>query len=215
MGIVGVIGCIGSGKGAVSEYLVNEKGYARLSFADPVKDAGAAIFGWDRGMLQGDTEASRKWREEKDEFWSGVLGYKFTPRLALQLIGTEVGRNYFHPDIWLASLEMRYKTLSAQGVNVVVDDCRFPNEIEFISKLGGKLIVVERGHRDEWWQVAYDQNTGIAEDDAPKMEGKYKHIHPSEWSWISKRTFDISSPIANDGTLEHLKERVDHVLTLA
>ncbi len=210
MALVGLLGLIGSGKGAVSEYLTKEKGFQRMSFADPVKDAGSAIFGWDRAMLQGDTDESRKWREEKDEFWSGVLGYKFTPRLALQQIGTEVGRNYFHPDLWLASLQARYEKLPP-GTNVVVDDCRFPNEIEFINKLGGKLFMVCRGDMPEWWQTALDQNAG--KPDSPRMEIKYKNIHPSEWMWVSPRTIEISQVIWNNGTLEDLHATTQKFLT--
>jgi hypothetical protein len=213
MAIVGVVGLIGSGKGAVAEYLVNSKGYKKLSFADPVKDAAAGIFGWNRAMLQGDTPESRAWREEKDEFWSKVLERPFSPRIALQEIGTEVGRNYFHPDIWLRTLEK--KIIDDVGhSDYVIDDCRFPNEIELIKKMGGKIILVERGERPEWWDVAYNQNNGDVDSDSPKMERAYKSIHPSEWKWISYATFEGATTIYNKNTLEWLHDCVEAAIRL-
>lgn len=206
--IIGVVGLIGSGKGAVAEYLVNSKGYKKLSFADPVKDAAAGMFGWNRAMLQGDTPESRAWREEKDEFWSKVLERPFSPRIALQEIGTEVGRNYFHPDIWLKALEK--KILDDAGhSNYVIDDCRFANEIELVKKMGGKIIAVMRGEHPEWWDVAYKQNSGLATSDDPRMEKAYKSIHPSEWKWISRETFEGARKIFNDGTLKDLQNQVE------
>lgn len=208
MQIIGVMGLIGSGKGAVAEYLVNKQRYTKMSFADPVKDATAGMFGWDRAMLQGDTPDSRAWREEKDEFWSKVLERPFSPRIALQEMGTEVGRNYFHPDLWLSNLEFRINNIKTvlgdEATKIVIDDCRFPNEIDLIWKLGGKTLVVHRGDNPEWWQIAYDQNSDQAAEDSPRMERAYKSIHPSEWKWISKKTYDNSIIIENDEDLERL-----------
>ena len=211
--LMGLMGLIGSGKGAVSEYLVQKKDFHRLSFADPVKDAAAGIFGWDRALLQGDTDASRAWREQKDVFWSKHLERPFSPRIALQEIGTEVGRNYFHPDIWLASLENRFNTLKANGQShFVIDDCRFQNEIELITRLGGKLFVIERGPRPDWWETAYNQNSDLP--NAFRMEQKFKSIHPSEWKWISKSTYTNSELIQNNGTVEEIQQVIDNALAL-
>lgn len=211
--IIGVVGLIGSGKGAVADYLVNSKGYKKLSFADPVKDAAAGMFGWNRAMLQGDTPESRAWREEKDEYWSKVLERPFSPRIALQEIGTEVGRNYFHPDIWLRTLEK--KILDDAGfTNFVIDDCRFSNEAELIKSMGGKIILVERGERPEWWDVAYNQNNGEITPDSPRMEKNFKSIHPSEWKWITRDILTHAITIHNKNTLEWLHDCVEAALRL-
>jgi hypothetical protein len=209
--LIGVMGLIGSGKGAMAEYLMQTKGFKRLSFADPVKDAAAGMFGWNRTMLQGDTEESRKWREEKDVFWSNVLERPFSPRIALQEIGTEVGRNYFHPDIWLKNLEK--KILDDAGKSdFVIDDCRFPNEIELIQRMGGKTFIIERGQQPEWWSTALRQNSDEMGPDDSTMEKKYRSIHPSEWKWISKRIYQTSVRIPNNGTLEEFQQKVDSAL---
>ena len=48
--IVGLVGLIGSGKGTVGDMLI-EKGFVQASFAEPLKDATASIFNWDRELL--------------------------------------------------------------------------------------------------------------------------------------------------------------------
>ena len=71
--LIGVVGLISSGKGTVSDRLVEKHGYQKDSFAKSLKDAVASMFNWDRAMLEGDTESSRHWREQPDPFWSGNL----------------------------------------------------------------------------------------------------------------------------------------------
>jgi len=82
--IIGICGLIGSGKDTVADYLVNEHGYRRESFANPLKDAVAAVFGWDREMLEGRSKESRQWREQTDAWWSERLGMNITPRWVMQ-----------------------------------------------------------------------------------------------------------------------------------
>ena len=141
--IIGVCGDIGSGKDTLASVLIEKKGYTKLSFAGSLKDAVSVIFGWDRDMLEGLTKESREWRETKDEWWSNRLGIAdLTPRWVLQNWGTELFRNHFHQDIWLACVENKINKMSNK--NIVITDCRFPNEIETIKKLGGKVICVKR-----------------------------------------------------------------------
>jgi dephospho-CoA kinase len=58
--IIGVCGFIGSGKDTVADYLVNFHEFRRESFANTLKDAVAAVFGWDRTMLEGRTKTARE-----------------------------------------------------------------------------------------------------------------------------------------------------------
>ena len=98
--IIGICGLIGSGKGTVADILVEHHNFKKLSFADKLKDGVSAVFGWDRQMLEGDNDESRKWREEKDRFWSKETGKTITPRLILQLFGTDCMRNGFFDGVW-------------------------------------------------------------------------------------------------------------------
>src|SRR6185437_2548017 len=69
-----------------------------------------------------------------------------TPRLLLQMLGTEFGRNLIHPDIWtnLWLRQVKRLLLRAHGKNVVCDDVRFPNEYDLIHQLGGVVAHIHR-----------------------------------------------------------------------
>jgi hypothetical protein len=194
--IVGLLGFIGSGKGTAGDIL---KGltFQQVSFAKGVKDVAAEMFDWPRHLLEGDTEESREWREEPDEFWSKELGKTFTPRLALQLMGTEVGRDVFHKDFWVIKLKNYMK--NNYGKNFVITDVRFENEIEFIRKQGGILIEVQRGKQPVWYN---DMVNNIHDEEFRiKLMEKFG-IHPSEWQWVGH---EIDYKIQNEGTLEDLQ----------
>lgn len=204
--IVGICGLISSGKGTVSDILVS-KGFVKESFAAPVKDAVSSIFGWERSLLEGDTKESREFREKKDEFWSDALGYEVTPRLALQLMGTEAGRDVFGKDVWVQSLLKR----ASQNENTVIADVRFPNEIEAIRKAGGHLVLVKRGPDPDWYHIAKAANDETflhspeAHDEMLKLG-----IHLSEWAWVGNK--NIEYLILNDYSLEELAEETEKML---
>lgn len=202
--IIGLLGWIGSGKGTVGDLLRDKYGFVQDSFAAPLKDAAAAIFGWPRQMLEGDTESSREWREQIDEFWSQAFGKPITPRLMLQKLGTEACRDGIHPDIWTASLIKRTYSISSKPVNTVVTDCRFPNEIEAIHKEGGLVVHVLRGGLPDWWEIAKEANiTGTQE---AKDALRALNLHPSETAWVGA---PIDAILLNDGSLADLRDTVD------
>jgi hypothetical protein len=197
--IIGVVGLIGAGKDTIADYLVNIHEFRRDSFAATLKDACSAVFGWDRDMLEGRTRSSREWREQPDSWWTQRLGHTITPRYILQHWGTEVCRQGFHDDIWIASLENKLRTAKD---DVVISDCRFPNEIQAIRKQGGYVIRVVRGTEPGWYELALQANQGnYAAQKALKDLG----IHTSETSWIGTQ-FD--RVIDNNGTLDELYAQV-------
>jgi hypothetical protein len=197
--LIGLVGFIGAGKGSVADLLVEKHGYIKESFANSVKDAVSVIFGWDRKLLEGDTKESREWREQPDEWWSKTLGKEFSPRLALQLMGTEAGRDVFHKDLWVHTVLRRCKPEN----NYVIADVRFPNEIEAIQKFGGKIIRVRRGADPAWWGEALASNRVKGHN---LMAQYYPDIHYSEWAWIG---CDYDTVITNYGSLEDLVIVVD------
>ena len=194
--LIGLLGRIGSGKGTVADKLVETYGFRQDSYAATLKDITAQLFNWDRAMLTGDTIESRDSREQIDEWWSEKLGIPdFTPRLALQLIGTDVFRDNFHKDIWVLSVMARYK----DSDNVVISDVRFPNEVQAIRELGGRIIQVDRGEEPEWWttaKIAAGGNTHAIE-----VMDKHHGIHASEWAWSAETPDEL---MYNNGTLEDL-----------
>ena len=203
--IIGICGFIGSGKDTIADYLVNFHGFRRESFANSLKDAVAHVFGWDRTMLEGRTKQSREWREKRDEWWSNRLGQEVTPRLMLQLWGTEVCRKAFHDDIWIASLENKLRNSTD---DIVISDCRFPNEIKSIKDAGGIIIWVKRGDLPDWYNAALSANKtdhqnytwAISRSKLEKLG-----IHASETAWVGTN-FDVV--LDNDGSIDDLFAKV-------
>jgi hypothetical protein len=208
--IIGICGLIGSGKDTVADYLVNSHEFRRESFAGTLKDAVAAVFGWDRTMLEGRTKASRDWREQVDPWWAARLGIpKLTPRWVLQNWGTEVCRKGFHDDIWIASLENKLRNAVD---NVVISDCRFPNEIASIRNAGGLVIRTKRGPEPEWFKSAAIVNRGPTRNlswaSNKAVMDNYK-IHASETAWVGTR-FDAE--LNNDGSIDELYAQVKNLV---
>jgi len=203
--LIGITGFAGSGKGTVSDVLVEEYDFTKLSFADSLKDATSAIFGWPRHLLEGDTDESRKFRECRDEWWSERLGYDLTPRLALQLVGTESGRFVFHDDLWIHTVarRMKYKMEWEFEDNFVIPDVRFPNEIKFIRDNGGFIVRVKRGPEPEWYETALLANKECNTD----LMSDYS-VHYSEWGWIGTQ---LDYQIDNEGTFDQLKAEISHL----
>jgi len=200
--VVGICGLIGHGKDTAAGFLI-EQGYQRISFAGVLKDACANIFGWDRILLEGNTSESRAFRERIDPWWANRLNIpEFTPRYALQYIGTNVFRQHFHPDIWVAACE---RQIEMTDKNVVISDCRFFNELDVIKRLGGKTAVVWRGEKPLWWGTAVGTNLAKAtQEEHNCMNVVFPDVHPSEWSWAG---WDFDVELSNTGSLEDLKAR--------
>jgi hypothetical protein len=203
--IIGVCGFIGSGKDTIADYLVNLHHFRRESFANTLKDAVSAVFGWDRTMLEGRTKQAREWREQQDNWWTNRLGIVITPRWVLQNWGTEVCRNGFHDDIWIASLENKLRNSTD---DVVISDCRFPNEIAAIKQSGGLVVRVVRGAEPAWYDAAVSRNRGPDGNSTWSLSGRKLDqlgVHDSETAWVGTK-FDVV--LDNNGTLDDLYQQV-------
>lgn len=126
--IIGLCGLAGSGKSEVAKLLLEQGNFERIAFADPLKSMLAAV-GFTQAQLYGD----QKEVEIPD------LGK--TPRQMMQTIGTNWGRDLVHPEIWV---KFWLRQVHATRNHVVVDDVRFPNEIETIHGLGGQVWRINR-----------------------------------------------------------------------
>jgi hypothetical protein len=202
--IIGIVGNIGEGKDTVAEYLESQHKFKRESFAGTLKDAVAAVFGWNRELLEGKTNESRDWREQVDQWWADKLNMpNLTPRSVLQLWGTEVCRRSFHDDIWIASLENKLRNVDT---NVVISDCRFPNEFAAIKNAGGIIVRVKRGPEPEWYDYASGALAGNIED---ILILKEFGIHESEWAWYG---LTVDYTIDNNGTLDELYSKITTII---
>jgi len=208
--IIGFVGFIGSGKDTAADYLVNTHGFRRDSFANTLKDAVAAVFGWDRVLLEGRTKEAREWREQVDTWWAERLNMpKLTPRWVLQYWGTEVCRDAFHDDIWIASLENKMRKTTD---NIVISDVRFPNEIKAIHNAGGIVVRVKRGDDPEWYDAAVSTNAG-PDGNATWSLSKHKleklKIHASETAWVGG---DIDHTVWNNSSIDDLFDQIKNLV---
>jgi hypothetical protein len=209
--IIGICGFIGSGKDTIADYLVNLHHFRRESFANTLKDAVAQVFGWDRTMLEGRTKQAREWREQVDPWWADRLGIPhLTPRYILQQWGTEVCRKNFHDDIWIASLENKLRNSKD---DVVISDCRFPNEIRAIKQSGGLVVRVVRGPEPEWYDAAVSRNRGPDGNSTWALSGRrlaQLGVHDSETAWVGTQ-FDVV--LDNNSTLDDLYQQVKQLVS--
>ena len=119
-------------------------------------------------------------------------------------------RKAFHDDIWIASLENKLRNSKD---DIVISDCRFPNEIKSIKDAGGIVIRVRRGDEPEWYKDAANMNAGdrcmnyaLAKNRMSKLG-----IHASETAWVGTK-FD--AVMDNNGTIDDLFAQVEHLINL-
>jgi hypothetical protein len=137
--VIGFCGKIGSGKSTAARYLVEEHGFVRKPFAGPLKEMFAHFLSLQgaspeeiQRMVYGDL------KEEPTEYLSGQ-----TPRLGMQLLGTEWGRA-INCDLWVDA----WMRSVAPHPRVVVDDVRFVNEMHVVHEFGG-IVIELRGRQGE------------------------------------------------------------------
>lgn len=204
--IIGLSGLIGSGKNTVAEMLSEYHNFKPVAFADALKDVCSAIFQWPREMLEGNSQDSRYWRDQVDTWWAQKLGIPhFTPRYALQNVGTNLFREHFHTDIWVLTVERIIE--SQEHSNIVVTDCRFFNELDIIKKHGGTTWRVLRGDQPGWASTAaianLSGNSLTRESAVAALTAQ--GVHPSEYGAFG---YSFDKTINNDSSLEDLRKTV-------
>lgn len=128
--IIGLAGKARSGKDTVAEYLVRRYAFRTRAFASSLKYAAWEVFGWSVEHTDGDL------KEDMDPYWG------FSPRWALQHMGTEAMRNNVCQDVWIKSLYKHIRELP--DLDWVISDVRFPDEAKAVKEWGGVLWRIER-----------------------------------------------------------------------
>lgn len=136
MMILGITGRAGSGKSSASAYLETYHRFHKTAFADPVKKTVSELFKIPIGYLQDPEEKSKL-----DPIW------KKTRREIMQVFATECMRDHFGADFWtklmlLSIMDLRYQR--GDNIDIVIDDVRFPEEVQMIRDLGGCIILIRR-----------------------------------------------------------------------
>jgi hypothetical protein len=106
-----------------------------LSFATPL-----------RAMLKAMGVSNHNLNVAKEE---PIDGLNQSARQLLCTLGTEWGRQMVSQNIWLWAMEqqvedVRNKSKRPDDLIIVIDDCRFVNEAEWIYKKGGHLVRLKR-----------------------------------------------------------------------
>ena len=130
--LVVLTGSAGSGKSTVASALAAMYGARVVKFASPLKAMLRAI-----GLADAHIEGELK---EKP---CDLLGGQ-TPRHAMQTLGTEWGRGLISNDIWVEAWTREVLGVLAEGSCVIVDDCRFENELDAALSMGGYVLRLER-----------------------------------------------------------------------
>ena len=129
--IIGLIGKKSSGKDTLADYLVQQHGFVKYAFSDPIKEACKAIF-----LLTDEQLHSVAKKEEVDPRW------ELSPRQMFQFLGTDMIRKQIDEGFWIR--HFRYWYGENKGKNIVVSDCRFQNEVDVILEVGGSVVKLER-----------------------------------------------------------------------
>lgn len=141
--VIGVHGIKRSGKGTIAAYLVEHYGYQVVKLADPLKDMARVVLrrlcGLDEAAIERCIEGDLK------EVAIPALGGK-SCRYMMQMLGTEV-RDLIDIDMWsnIASARIRSAIAEPDG-RVVIDDIRFPHEVQLMRSLGALLLAVSSTH---------------------------------------------------------------------
>lgn len=203
-------------------------------FADKLKDMVCLMIGCTREQLEDrvfkETPLPEIWWYYKSggivtlypdgrykEFGDRYL-VKTTPRLLLQQMGTECGRDIIHPNLWCNALISEYKhkiigEYNDQGgkilelPNWIITDMRFPNEYDAV-KIHGITIRINREIK-----INFSDDTVTAAEISLNALAKINQTgiyHPSE---TALDTAEFNYTIDNNGTLEDLIEKVKQILT--
>lgn len=136
--LIGLTGRAGSGKDTAGDYLCQEYGFVRASFAQPLKDMLEA-------MLE-HANVDHIWLHEPAFKNHDIPGLGASARTMMQTLGTEWGRTCIGADLWVQLLD-RHLGLSAGNPvhdRIVITDVRFPNEAAWVKASGGQLLKLVR-----------------------------------------------------------------------
>ena len=131
--IIALAGRARSGKSTAAELLLR-MGAAKYAygFADPIRRMLRAGLGIDLDLAY--------WQMRKEDPMPEFGGH--SPRSLMQSLGTEWGRDLVDRHLWLT---LAGKTLQQRGPGMVIADCRFDNEAEWVRANGGVVLHIERG----------------------------------------------------------------------
>ncbi|MFJ3588589.1 hypothetical protein ACIQUY_04775 [Streptomyces sp. NPDC090231] len=185
MANVGIMGRARSGKDTAGQWLVDNRGYRRVSFADPLKEAALKLDPYT------DAENSNErlselvrivgWEHAKDQYPE--------VRRILQELGASI--RAIDPEFWLRTALTKVRDANEAGVPAVITDVRYPNEAASLRAAGFHLLYIERPdvpqlqHESEGALTAADADYAITNDGTrelflAKLQVAVAHIYTDE-----------------------------------
>lgn len=135
--VIGLNGYAQSGKDTLAAYLVKNHNFKRIAFADRLREA---LYRLNPAVSIGKNGTHVRLKTIVDGTdWDTAKRFADV-RQMLQRIGTEVGREMFGQNFWVEQVRKEVE----QYDRVVITDCRFPNEGEFVREIGGYVVRIER-----------------------------------------------------------------------
>jgi len=187
-------------------------------FADKLKDIVCMLIGCSRKDLE-----NREFKEKplEKQWWNFSLGggkryvlpyigeysdsdrkimegryeEKMTPRLMLQLLGTEAGRQVIHQNIWVNALFSDYN----KTYNWVITDVRFTNEADVILEKGGIVIRINRPCKE---------CNGVSNHKLDCSIGRVEHLSEKSLDDYGKFSYIVD----NVGTIPDLIHMIKNIL---
>lgn len=136
--LIAFTGLAGSGKNTAADLLVAKHRYVEESFARRPKEGVAKMFGLSPEQVFGN--------KEQKEVPIPYLSSKkpVSPRLILQTMCTEWGRDMIDPDIWVYPVANTWNLMKTVPgfAGMVITDLRFDNEAQWVRDNGGIIINV-------------------------------------------------------------------------
>lgn len=152
---IAVVGKMHSGKTTLATELTTHYGFKRRAFADPVKDAAAEMLRQFVRYIQNRTYYMGYEPIDIDRHKINEMKGDPAIRGLLQLVGTELGRNWYGPDsLWIDIFknDLKFESDNADVLglpwNIVCDDCRFPNEAAALNELNFTIIKLVRDEEE-------------------------------------------------------------------
>ncbi len=133
--LIGFVGPPQSGKDTACDYLVEEHGFHKFSFADAIRESLLEIDPWADSFLRV-SEVVKRWG------WNHAKLHFPEIRRLLQTLGYEAGRKIHGDDIWVDKTMAQVDQL--KGENICIADVRFKNELFAINRRGGLICRVRR-----------------------------------------------------------------------
>lgn len=116
-----------------------------------------------------------------------------SPRVALQTLGTDVGRDRIHKDIWVDKGLRKASELATSGRYAIISDTRFNSEARKVRQAGGQV-----------WRIRRDVDLSSS---------VFQHASEKD-QFSTEMSFFVTHDIVNDKGLEDLEATVKRLLML-